>query len=231
MYIFQYLTLDFCSLVNERGMKTKQENLFKYETNLQVNYQDFPQQEYQDIKLHHYNKVVKDFLSSIRKNPEVNKKISDLLSSNLDIDIIYLFLIFKQYLQQFYLGMPYDTSCVKRLSFIESLSYLSYKSIIKLASITDSNEYKITKDLIINSVDLKVNHDCERKIEQLFNNDEYNKIFLLPKDVNTNEHIIRSKRYAPSHTTTPRQDIVRDDVKKVFMGGLDIWDCIGVICK
>ncbi|WUR04688.1 uncharacterized protein VNE69_10040 [Vairimorpha necatrix] len=217
MYILQYLTMKFCSLVNKGGMKTEQENLFKHEYNLQVNFQDFPQQEYQGIKLHHYNKVVKDYFFCIEKNPEINKKISDLLSSDHDIDITYLFLIFKQYLQQFYLGMPYDTRCIKRLSFIESLSYLSYKSIIKLASITDFNEYKRTKDQMINSVELKVNPDCEKKIEQLFNTDEYNKIFLMPKDVDTNEHIIRSKRYAPSHTTTSRQDIIYDDVKKVLM--------------
>ncbi|WUR03446.1 uncharacterized protein VNE69_05041 [Vairimorpha necatrix] len=226
MYIFLCIIFNISYVVNDDQIKHGEKKVGATKNNTdnhsKTTFDGFPQNEYQNINLDHYNTVVRDFFYSIQEHPEIKKKIEKLLSKNNNINRNLLLGSFKHYLHEFYLGKSYDFTCSYALSFLESLAFNSFRPILRLASIANFNEYINNRDIIsyqiLKSVELEINDECENEILQLFNNEKFNRIYLMLNVSNIDEEYLRDKRYAPLRKSTTVKPFVKDDVKIVYIG-------------
>ncbi|WUR02967.1 putative SP-containing protein [Vairimorpha necatrix] len=230
MKFFCCLLFDLCFVENAKKIENNTERYLLQNKYQHFKFQNFTLENIQFINLDHYNKVAYDYFSIITENTEIKKRIVDLLSNNYDSNKKYLYLIFKQYLQQFNYEMLPDTRCLTQLKFVKALAYFSYSTIFKLSNIKNLTEYIIIRDQVFKSIELKFKKNCANNIVQLFNKEEYKKINFLFVSSKPNETLIRRRRFAANQTTTSRRPFSRDDIKKVFIGAVDKWDCSEHIC-
>ncbi|WUR04553.1 uncharacterized protein VNE69_09108 [Vairimorpha necatrix] len=204
----------------------------KLNSNFLMNFDGLSRNVNQAIDLNIYNKIVRDFFAIITQHPDIKKKLDNLISKKTEISQTLFFPLFKEFLYDLDLGKLQETKCLAVTTFLNSLAEKSYNLLLRLSSIKNLNIYKNNrgniKYQILNSVDLEFDENCESKITQLFDNQEYNRFIITFSEINDEEHV-RNKRNVPIYITT-RKPILLDDVKKVYLAGDNRVMCINGIC-